>query len=75
NVFQHFYPYFDVVDTDWYEVLEEALVGALEAGDEKAHQDVLRRLLAQLYDGHARTYLKTATDIYVPHVRLAVVEN
>ena len=75
NVFQHFYPYFDVVDTDWSEVMEEALVGALQAADEAAHHDVLRRLLAQLYDGHARTYQKTATDIYVPHIRLSVVED
>jgi C-terminal processing protease CtpA/Prc len=75
NVFQHFYPYFDVVDTDWSQVLEEALVGALEAGDEAAHHNVLRRLLARLYDGHARTYQRDATDVCVPQLRLAVVED
>ena len=75
NVFQHFYPYFDVVDTDWSQVLEEALVGALEAADEEAYHDVLRRLLAQLYDGHARTTHADSTDIYVPHVLLAVAED
>lgn len=75
NVFQHFYPYFDAVDTDWSQALEEALFGALKAGDEAAYHNVLRRLLARLYDGHARTYQREATDIYVPHVRLAVVED
>jgi len=75
NVFQHFYPYFDVVDTDWSQVLEEALMGTLEAADEEAYHDVLRRLLAQLSDGHARTVNPDWADIYVPQVRLAVVED
>jgi len=30
NVFQHFYPYFEVVDTDWDEVLTRSLRHALE---------------------------------------------
>jgi hypothetical protein len=44
NVFQHFYPYFDVVDTDWPQVLGDALVGTLDAADETAYHHVLRRL-------------------------------
>ena len=35
----------------------------------------MRRLLTKLYDGHARMYQKTATDIYVPHLRLSMVED
>ncbi len=53
NVFQHFYPYFDAVVTDWPRALEDALQGAATAPDEKAFRAVLRRLLAAAQDGHA----------------------
>jgi C-terminal processing protease CtpA/Prc len=54
NVFQHFYPYFDVVDTDWAAVLERSLQEALEASDEAEFRRVLKRLAEALRDGHAR---------------------
>jgi C-terminal processing protease CtpA/Prc len=75
NVFQHFYPYFDVVDTDWPRVLGEALRGALDAVDETAYHRVLRRLLAHLHDGHAYVLYGRATDVYVPNLQLAWVED
>ncbi len=52
NVFQHFYPYFDVVETDWTEVLETSLREAAVAKDEVEHLFGLRRLVAKLHDGH-----------------------
>ena len=36
NVFQHFYPYFDVVDADWPGELRRALARAAEDADERA---------------------------------------
>ena len=33
NVFQHFYPYFDVVETDWEAVLPDMLARAAEDPD------------------------------------------
>jgi hypothetical protein len=75
NVFQHFYPYFDVVDPDWAEVLEESLVGALEASNEDEFYYVLRRLSAQLHDGHAYFPNRYSTNIYKPHLQLAWVED
>ena len=54
NVLQHFYPYFDVVDTDWDAALTEALRGALADRTEKDFLGTLRRMLARLQDGHAR---------------------
>jgi C-terminal processing protease CtpA/Prc len=53
NVLQHFYPYFDVVDADWDEVLVTTLADA--ADDTDAHDFIrtLRRMLAKLEDGHA----------------------
>ncbi|MHC4470261.1 MAG: S41 family peptidase [Planctomycetota bacterium] len=56
NVFQHFYPYFDVVETDWPAALRRALTEAAEAVDERAFLDVLRRLVKELHDGHGGVY-------------------
>ncbi|WP_454762191.1 S41 family peptidase [Caulobacter segnis] len=52
NVFQHFYPYFDVVGVDWFSQLEPALRGAATASDAPAFRTVLSRLITALADGH-----------------------
>jgi len=54
NVFQHFYPYFDVVETDWPHALVAALTTAATDADERAFVDTLRRLVTALHDGHGR---------------------
>ncbi|WP_369059087.1 hypothetical protein ABOZ73_15845 [Caulobacter sp. 73W] len=43
NVPQHFYPYFEQVDTDWLEQLERSLREASEARDAEAFTQVLNR--------------------------------
>ncbi|PSQ84470.1 MAG: peptidase S41, partial [Bacteroidetes bacterium QH_2_63_10] len=55
NVFQHFYPYFEVVDVDWDAVLRRTLRRAL-VDDEStdAFRQTLRRMVAQLRDGHGQ---------------------
>ena len=52
NVFQHFYPYFDVTPVDWALELEKALRAAATDADERAFLDTLNRLVAALGDGH-----------------------
>jgi C-terminal processing protease CtpA/Prc len=56
NVFQHFYPYFDVVSADWPAELRRALAGAATDADERAFLDTLRRLVAALRDGHGSAF-------------------
>ena len=56
NVFQHFYPYFDVVDTDWDEELTNTLKEALTDTNEKDFFYTLNRLVAKLQDGHGGVY-------------------
>src|SRR5579864_4158129 len=51
NVFEHFYPYFDVVAADWPAELRRALRSAATDRDERAFLDTLRRLVAALHDG------------------------
>lgn len=52
NVFQHFYPNFDVVRIDWFSQLRPALMGAATAPDAMAFRVVLARLITALADGH-----------------------
>ncbi|NQE64713.1 hypothetical protein E1H18_4969 [Caulobacter sp. RHG1] len=52
NVFQHFYPYFDVVGGDWLGQLPPALIGAAAAPDAVSFRPVLSGLLTALHDGH-----------------------
>lgn len=63
NVFQHFYPYFDVVKTDWPGALTAALTAAAADKDAAAFNSTLRRLVAELHDGHGRV---SAGDSYLP---------
>lgn len=59
NIFQHFYPYFDVVKTDWPHELTKALDSAATDYDENAFLNTLRRMVAALHDGHGGVYLAT----------------
>jgi C-terminal processing protease CtpA/Prc len=52
NVFQHFYPYFDVVPADWPDELRRALTAAATDADRMAFLATLRRLVVALHDGH-----------------------
>jgi C-terminal processing protease CtpA/Prc len=52
NIFQHFYPYFDVVKSDWPAVLRESLRKAATDASEQAFAITLKRLVAALRDGH-----------------------
>ncbi len=56
NVFQHFYPYFDQVPTDWERVLDQAIARTLEDHDRASHHETLRWTVAQLHDGHGHVF-------------------
>jgi hypothetical protein len=57
NVFQHFYPYFDVVKTDWQMALREGLQSAYRDTTPHDFRMTLRKLIAQLKDGHGNVQL------------------
>ncbi|WP_047414328.1 S41 family peptidase [Cellulophaga sp. Hel_I_12] len=52
NVFQHFYPYMDVVDVVWEEELKKALARSFTDITEKDHLITLQKFTAPLNDGH-----------------------
>ncbi len=52
NAFQHFYPYWDVVETDWHDVFTRAVERTLADPSGAAHRETLRHMVAALGDGH-----------------------
>ena len=52
SLFEHFYPYFDVVQTDWPAARAAALRTAATDAGTGAFQATLGRLIAALHDGH-----------------------
>ena len=52
NVFQHFYPYFEQVETDWDNALKVGLKNGLAASDRATATKNLKWIVAQLHDGH-----------------------
>ncbi len=52
NVFQHFYPYFDVVKIDWDNELKNTLDDVYKGNTEAEYYKVVSRMVAKLEDGH-----------------------
>jgi C-terminal processing protease CtpA/Prc len=75
NTFQHFYPYFDVVKTDWPAALRQALTAAATDRDGAAFLDTLRRLVAELHDGHGNVFGGAGTDSAMPPILWDWVED
>ena len=61
NVMEHFYPYFDVVKTDWAAELPVALSAAAENKDADEFGITLRKMVAALHDGHGNVAPGAAT--------------
>jgi len=56
NVLQHFYPYFDLVKTNWNKVLTHTLEKAQSSQNEKDFLLTLREMLVPLQDCQANVY-------------------
>ncbi len=76
NVFQHFYPYFDVVQADWPAALRRTLQAA-GAGqpDDLGFLSTLRRMVAGLQDGHGNVLHPSEPEPYFPPMLWSWVEN
>ena len=59
NIFQHFYPYFDVVEVDWERELDKALERSFTDKNLDDHVSTLQKLTAPLKDGHIGFYTRT----------------
>ena len=72
NVLQHFFPYFDVIDTDWNKVLGETLTIALENKRKKDFFVTLSQMFAKINDGHG---IVSGEQMYYLPVRTEFIEN
>jgi C-terminal processing protease CtpA/Prc len=66
NIFQHFYPYFDIVKVDWDDVLTHSIERAFESKTDDDYQKTLRWMIAQLKDGHGRVIKLTDQKSLLP---------
>lgn len=74
NVFQHFYPYFDVTDVDWDKELTVAFQNSYSDETENDLLYTLQEFTAHLKDGHIRVY-KENNENYFPPVEWEWIEN
>jgi len=74
NLFQHFYPYFDVVDVDWNMALENALTKSFVDSTDLDFLLTLKEMTAKLKDGHVRVNSK-ASKSYVPPISWEFIEG
>jgi C-terminal processing protease CtpA/Prc len=76
NIFQHFYPYFDVIKADWNEALTSAFKKAAIDKTELEYINTLKSLTSKLNDGHVMiedNLLREA--IYSPPFKWDWLEN
>ncbi|MBU3024676.1 S41 family peptidase [Zobellia galactanivorans] len=67
NVFQHFFPYFDVLELDWENELESALIRSFKDSSMKDHLITLRKFTSPLKDGHISINAKDVQEgVYSP---------
>jgi C-terminal processing protease CtpA/Prc len=75
NVFQHFYPYFDVTEVDWAAELRTALRAAATDAGECEFLVTLRRMVAALDDGHGGVHHGCEGPTRAPLVQVESVEG
>ena len=67
NVFQHFFPYFDVLKLDWENELESALIKSFKDSSIKDHLITLKKFTSPLKDGHISVNAKGVKEgVYTP---------
>jgi len=75
GVFQHFFPYFDVVKTDWAAELPKALRAAALDRDTEVFTHTLKRMTATLKDGHVWVSATGQGDFSVPALGLVIIDG
>ncbi|MEI7831292.1 MAG: hypothetical protein WCI31_16050, partial [Prolixibacteraceae bacterium] len=76
NVFQHFYPYFDVVDVNWNREFDKALNRCYTDNTSRDHLRTLQKFTAPLNDGHIDIYNGMNIDYsYSPNISWDWIEN
>jgi hypothetical protein len=75
NVFQHFYPYFDVVKVDWKVEFKKALTRCYSDKTARNHLLTLKKFTAPLKDGHIWVECRYFRDYSNPPITWEWIEN
>ena len=75
NALRHFYPYADIIEIAWDKELDKLLQSASSDQDEKAFTHTLMRFVSVLRDSHARITGPREQDIYVPRIKIKMVDG
>lgn len=73
NILQHFFPYFDVIETDWNKVLGETLKSTLRDKQKSDFHLTLSQMIAQIKDGHGVVF--NTQKYRMPLIRTEYIEN
>lgn len=74
NVFQHFFPYFDVVHVDWGKELSQTLDNVYNGKSEPDYFKTLSKMVASLQDGHGVVF-NDKIEQWGPPFAIAWIEN
>ena len=74
NVFQHFYPYFDVIKINWVEEFSKAILRSFNDKTLKDHLITLQKFTAPLRDGHLNVY-GGSSEYFAPPIAWEWAEN
>ena len=72
NVLQHFFPYFDVIDVNWHNVLGETLKSTLANKQKKDFYVTLSQMIAKIEDGHG---IVLSEQMYHLPIRTEFIED
>ena len=75
NVFQHFYPYFDVVELNWQDELKKALANSYKDSTGMDHLITLQKFTAPLKDGHIVVSYQGDSGWLTPPITWAWIEE
>ena len=75
NVFQHFYPYFDVVEVNWEQELGKALSKSFIDISSRDHLITLQKFTAPLKDGHIGVSYNKDSNWYTPPITWEWIED
>lgn len=75
NIYKHFYPYQENIDSDWHEILKTALKKiAMDNSDNKTFE-ALKYLSHSLNDGHSRVFYKFDSLFYQPPFTVKIIDT
>ncbi|MCC7333225.1 MAG: hypothetical protein IT232_11535 [Flavobacteriales bacterium] len=75
NIFKHFYPYQENINTDWYKILEASIKMVSIDTNEYKTFEALKYLSHSLNDGHAKVFYKKDSLYYFPSFTVKILDT